>query len=618
MIRRARVSGAPEPRLKPGAIGADNPLGPSSFALLERWFVMTVASRDPRGSRRPRPDPIEALAEDSPALEAARLWVHRFARTLKTCRLYEANNPTVARFLVDLADTLDRFIEEHGALTLRFTADDVLFDGASVYLARSREDNLALPFYRDGIRALTLNPGIAPGEVQALIRALVSHATVANPDGDLVTTLWEAQLDHVDLDYVPAESEVVAGDEATDAEPMPWPEDDPEAEAEAAKEVVTEDDASRSDDWTIRERTAEVEAGFEELDTLAENEIKRFHDEYRDEHQVPLTTTAIAIVQAYLAAGVSASETLELARFLPRVLREALDEGRWIESAVTIGLLESHGHGQWSLETFAQELLQPISVSQLAARLDVQDADAVLDFVDLAHRVGELEVDVLVGVLAQSEYRRTRRLLSEAVVRSCRDNPERLAPWLADPRWQVVRNVVHMLGMIGGPAVVPLLETVAQHPEPRVRYAVVASLGESPPGQSRELLIGMLEGADSRTFCSVMQQLGRERDPELARRLFAMMLEPEFERRPGPDKRAVYHALGITSTDEIVPELEAELNRGGWFALQLDEHRIAIARCLARIGTLDSMRALERGAQSKRAAVRKACEEALLGWAPHE
>jgi hypothetical protein len=213
---------------------------------------MSVAPRDSGASRRLEPEIPESVTE-SPAFKAARLWVHQFARTLKTCRLYEANNPTVARFLVDLADALRRYGETHGAMTLRFTPDDVLCHGASVYLARSRDDNLALPFYRDGIRALTFTPGISADEVSALIRALVSHTTVAEPESDLVTALWEAHLDHVDVDYVPAESEVSGGEDAADEEPMPWPQSEEETPASAADETVlekrSEADASRSDDW---------------------------------------------------------------------------------------------------------------------------------------------------------------------------------------------------------------------------------------------------------------------------------------------------------------------------------------------------------------------------------
>ena len=79
----------------------------------------------------------EPRSEETPARKAARLWVHQFARALKTCRLYEQNiNATVERLLDEVTGTLRRFHEEHGTLALEFTADDVLYDGASTYLAR--------------------------------------------------------------------------------------------------------------------------------------------------------------------------------------------------------------------------------------------------------------------------------------------------------------------------------------------------------------------------------------------------------------------------------------------------------------------------------------------------
>ena len=61
---------------------------------------------------------------------------------------------------------LAQLTQEHGALVLRFTADDVECEGSSLYPARSREDNLALPFHRDGIRTLTFSPGTTARETK--------------------------------------------------------------------------------------------------------------------------------------------------------------------------------------------------------------------------------------------------------------------------------------------------------------------------------------------------------------------------------------------------------------------------------------------------------------------
>jgi len=583
---------------------------------------MTVPAGVPGISRPALDADPKAPVEETPASRAARHWVHQFARTLKTCRLYEQNgNAMVERFLTDLAEALAQFHNEHGPLALKFTSNDVCYEEASLYLARSREDNLAMAFYRDGIRGMSLNAGTTKEQLEALIAAIIQVTAVGNTDDDLVTLLWESHLDDVDIDYVAAESDVNSGSEVEDDEPpMPWP-DAEEAESqvvEAEEDSSSEPPEPRSDDWTIRELTLEAEAGFAELESLAPTEVQRFHAEYRAEHEVPITTTAIALVQAYLAAGGDGSRDANLGRFLPRVLRESLATGRWLEAAEAVALLERHGHDHWSKETFIQELMQPISVAGVAAKLDDQDAESVLDFVELAQSLGDIEIDILVGTLAQCELRRTRRVLVDAITVRCRDNPDRLAPWLADPRWFVVRNVAHMLGSIGGAQVAGLLQSVIRHPEPRVRYAVVASLSQLPSHVARPLLLGMIEHADTRTFCSALHALSIEPDAGLARLMFQLMQRPDFEKRPGAEKRAVYQAIATMAGDELVPELEGELIGGNWFSLGRDEHHRAIARCLARIGTLESMEALKRGTQSRRPLVRRACEEALLGWAPHE
>ena len=57
-----------------------------------------------------------------------------------------------------------------------------------------------------------------------------------------------------------------------------------------------------------------------------------------------------------------------------------------------------------------------------------------------------------------------------------------------------------------------------------------------------------------------------------------------------------------------MPELEAELHKGNWLSRNQETHRLAIARVIGRIGTSQARLVLERGAQSKRVLVRKACE----------
>jgi hypothetical protein len=65
-------------------------------------------------------------------------------------------------------------------------------------------------------------------------------------------------------------------------------------------------------------------------------------------------------------------------------------------------------------------------------------------------------------------------------------------------------------------------------------------------------------------------------------------------------------------------DLEAELHKGNWFSRHQEEHRQAVARVIARVGTERAREVLQGGAQSRRAPVRKACEDALNGSDAHD
>jgi HEAT repeat protein len=169
---------------------------------------------------------------------------------------------------------------------------------------------------------------------------------------------------------------------------------------------------------------------------------------------------------------------------------------------------------------------------------------------------------------------------------------------------------VFVLGHIGGPAVVPLLRTVARHPEPRVRRQLVQALGSVPPGERNPLLIEQLDVRDAQLLATTLNMLTREKDPRVARAILALIESPDFESRDENNQRTLFGALGDIADSPAVPALEALLHKGGWFARRTFQ-RVAAARTLRHIGTPEAMAALEAGVHARNEAVRAACLEAL-------
>ena len=584
----------------------------------------------------------EQAPEEAAATRSAAAWVNQLARTLKTCRLYDAGNPTVVRFREELASALKVLVGEHGALTVRFTSSEVFEGEWPIYEARSREDNLAAPFFRDGIRTLTFGEGIEPAEVEEFLDQVLRVTARGAGEEDLVTLLWDAQLVHLDMTYVSAQAD---GDEETTRQthssantstsPAPWPREAAASTAASAGGARPEGDATaataagsaeamdtevRSDDWVAGHAVGDLERAWQELEASAPAEVWRFNRQQAAEREIPNITAAVRLVGDCMDSGVTAPDRDVFATYLPRLLREAVGNGSWDDARAVLGLLARCESEAWSLEAFGQELMAPGNPISAGARhrLEQQPMAGIQQFLTMARELGPGAVEWLMNIVADSEQQRVRRPLARVVAELCKDNPERLAPWLADERWYVVRNAAHILGFVGGPGIVGLLRAVARHPELRVRQEVVASLANAGLAAARDLLVEMLHGADTRIFCAVLHLLAAERNRDIARLMLGFMAAPEFAERPMEEQRAIYLTLGSTGDDDAVPGLEAELLRTKWFSQNQDQHRQAVVRCLVRIGTPLAQQLLERAAQSKNAAVRKAAQGASRGGAAHE
>jgi len=606
------------------------------------------------GPQAPRDstDTVEGLSPQEAALaRAASAWAGRLARTLKTCRLYDRGNPTVARFREELAAALTELLQEHGALALRFSSTDVLWREVSLYPARSREDNLGLPFYRDGIRALTFVPGVEPREVDVLVDALLRVTNRTAGDADLVTLLWDAELAHVNVDYVSTDANVeeLDSDEAGGEEGgsgggrlMPWPGAGAAAGASGAgsgpaagsapgasgarsaaqpgAQPAATGEEPRSDDWTSSDIVGHAEVALGQLEEQAPVELARLRDEYETEGGAGLLAGALALVRECLDSGATDEDREQLGRFIARLLQEAMAAGAWSEARHAAQLLRACTGGEDLLAGLLADLCKPDSAitSDIVRDVDHQGVRGVQDFLAFAQELGPPAVDWLMHVIAESGQQRTRRMLTRTLAELCRQSPERLAPWLSDPRWYVVRNVVHTLGFVGGGAVAGLLKAVREHPEERVRREVVATLANVERWAARPVLLGMLEGAGTQIFCAVLHLLSSARDPEVAQILLRYLLAEGFGERPPEERRAICSALGSVGDDGVLPQLEAELHRSQWLSAGREAHRQAIARCVARIGTPAARGVLEQGARCRVAGVRSACEDALNGARSHD
>ncbi|HKW51551.1 MAG TPA: HEAT repeat domain-containing protein, partial [Candidatus Eisenbacteria bacterium] len=258
-----------------------------------------------------------------------------------------------------------------------------------------------------------------------------------------------------------------------------------------------------------------------------------------------------------------------------------------------------------------QKIARPDLLVRFAATLRPRAEVNLADLTKLFVHLGASAVPTLCDLLGETEDRRMRRALCEALAILCKSNVDVLIHRLWDPRWFVVRNLLYVLGRIGHHGVERALGEALYHQDVRVRREAVRALGGIDSPVSRAYLNSALRDTDRSVRILVAQTVVKRVDERAAQILWSVIESPEFAGRDAEERAAFFVAIGRAGSDALVPRLEKVLTRGGLFRSGPEGGRAEAAMALAWIGTPAAFAILNREVTSAREEVRRAVEQAL-------
>ena len=567
----------------------------------------------------------------SPRALSCSTWFRHVARAVKSARLYRTENPMVTQLRERAWEQLAAMLMEHGAWKLRITSEEIRLEDEVVVrgpnrvpghedVIRGPEESLPFLFYGDGIRGITLLEKLMKREFDSLFEALVLIGKGRNTQDDLVTLLWQANLGAIVLDSVPPEQTIYFSSRKPPdlkrrshrGQSFAWGATGAEIRGDVG--VVTGGQGLHRDtfdDWRLPDVHAHSTQAYQALLPQIEASRERFLRQWEQERDTPWPDQAAAVLRCLLGADDGADTRAALGQAVVTWLGTALQQAAWAEAERVLGVLREVDPDGTLTETELIEMIGHLEGEVIAGQLDEADPDEQARFAALALAIGRPAIGLACQVMSLCERARPRAAATTALCYLCNDDPMLLKPWLDDPRWYVVRNVVLVLGQIGGAGIVDLLRQAAEHPEPRVRREVVRALGSVPRAERTPLLIQQLGSRDPQLIAATLQLLVRERNPRVVKVMLDRIESRSFENLTDSVQRAFLGALAEVADDEAVPALERLLTRdGGWFAMRTLT-RDAAARILNRIGTEKAAAVLEAGLRSKTEAIRLACLAAM-------
>src|SRR5512143_1578156 len=90
-------------------------------------------------------------------------------KTVRATRMYLPNNPVYVKFREELGEKFEDFFKDEELISFKVDRFDLVFLGQKVYENPSTEDNMALMFFKDGVREFCFHRGITAEEIAGFI-----------------------------------------------------------------------------------------------------------------------------------------------------------------------------------------------------------------------------------------------------------------------------------------------------------------------------------------------------------------------------------------------------------------------------------------------------------------
>ena len=520
-------------------------------------------------------------------------------KTSKALRIYLPNNPVLIGFVGELTAKMTAHLARYGEFDLEVEPFALRYNGCDIYENLDAKESMASRVYADGIRTLIFEPGVDARELIAFLGIVGSERPTS--DDDIVTQLWERDLPHVrylmEEDFIEAHIEVdlsVPGSqqEAISRIYQALSEQIPPQSRMIPKHLLML--TGEEETWLYKAR--QVEARRNALDDVI--------------NILSATLAGVKDPEIFRDfAGIMGNLTTNM--FLAGEIGHALRLIRFMDE---LRKLSSTPPGRRKLLTDA--IAGVLSESTIQVMQETLDGGETVSHEELKELLLVFGLPCLGGIcelLGRVEKLKMRKAIIEVLVDLGRDNPTVFGPFLSDPRWYLVRNVVLVLSLIGSPAALELIVRLISHKEARIRREVLGFLERSGDIKAKSYIVKYLRDDSGTLRIKALQVLAREKLAFALKPILALTTSEEFANKDLAEKKAVYEALGELGSAEMLPMFREMLLKKYWFQKGAEKEAATLAVAgLAKVQGKGALEILEEACSQKRSVeVKVVLEQAI-------
>ena len=528
-------------------------------------------------------------------------------KALRAVQLYLPNNPVYQRAIENVRVACRKIWEATTDLVLDVQETDLRWEGNVVYHNEQKNESIAWTLFKDGVRTLTLRPGVEQSELVRFMQVL-HQARTLQPDAadDLLTLLWQEDFQFLAYTFQEVQVDQAAPIEAAEQSATPAPvevQQQVQQEAPPQREVVSADEFDTTlyflEDPEIGYLQDEVEREYAQ--DLRHNVLSLLFDLLELQTYGSVRAELISIVENFIPYLLGSGDFHSVAYVL-RQLRDVVARAK--------ELIPEHRQALLAIPT---RLSQPETLSQLLQALD--EATAHPSEEELGELFRELQPEAIVtlaGWVSRLGNEQVRTLVKRSAERLAAQNPAEVLKALASPDQATVLEMVRLAGRLRLATAPDGMGRLLESGNREMKLAVVDALTSIGSPTALRMLESTVEDPERDVRIAAVRFLSSRGHRGAFQRIEAAVTGGKLRHADLTEKMAYFEAFGALAGSAGIGALERILVPRGILARREDaESRACAAMALGKIRTPEARLVLERAVQDKEALVRNAVSRAL-------
>lgn len=532
-------------------------------------------------------------------IKVAKDVIQSLVKAKKIIRLYPENNPIYAKTIEENFSKFADFFNYRDELTLKITQNEMLLDSVQVYHNPESEDNLALFFFRDGLREFSFKKGLSREELEEFFKTITLDFDREDSEDDIVTLLWEK--DFQNIKYIVDEISLM---------------EDEDYESKAVAEIKSK---APGDDAFLEAYT----------DVLNAKDIE-------DIPIVNLTDKDIQLLIKEIERDQS-DKTRKFSEILFKMLLNAESQAEYEDAYCFLKDTIVHCLKHADLKVFvdilkrAKDIAESPTISeniknQIARLLRVANSDESIRYIgeifdsnidknilnEYIRFLDKNAIPLFIFLLGERESISARKKVMSILIQLGKDDIQAITSALHDTRWYVVRNIVYILRQIGDEGVVKYILNTVKHEDARVRKEAIKALGELKNPLALQALRECLNDADITIKKSAVRAIATIGSETAKRMLLESVSEKSFRDRDFDEKKEFFEVLSQWNDPDVADFMMRTLKKRSFSKrARSDENRACAAHSLGLMGNKDALPDLYKLKDSRNKLLRDSVDTAI-------